>query len=203
MEYGKVKWFSNRKGYGFIERSEGGPDAFVHYSDIQEEGWKSLEEDQKVQFELEDTDEGPRAKEIEKIESFPESTESTGEGGGPDDAHSGGEGSGDESSPEPPEAFKSTGPAVDSEQEEVDVARNQESGPGEPAPEQESAPVTPSSVFEEEDDEPEEEQDVQKKQEGQPERNQRDEEVNEPAINEPDEEDESSEDEEEQDPIDW
>jgi CspA family cold shock protein len=53
---GTVKWFSNSKGYGFIERQDG-PDVFVHYSAIQEEGFRTLEEGQAVEFEIE---EGPK-----------------------------------------------------------------------------------------------------------------------------------------------
>jgi CspA family cold shock protein len=53
---GTVKWFSNSKGYGFIERQDG-PDVFVHYSAIQAEGFRTLEEGQAVEFEIE---EGPK-----------------------------------------------------------------------------------------------------------------------------------------------
>jgi CspA family cold shock protein len=53
---GTVKWFSNSKGYGFIERQDG-PDVFVHYSAIQSEGFRTLEEGQAVEFEIE---EGPK-----------------------------------------------------------------------------------------------------------------------------------------------
>ncbi|HSQ27376.1 MAG TPA: cold-shock protein [Anaerolineales bacterium] len=53
---GKVKWFNHSKGYGFIER-QGGPDVFVHFSAIQGEGYRNLEEGQEVEFEIE---EGPK-----------------------------------------------------------------------------------------------------------------------------------------------
>lgn len=56
MTTGTVKWFSAEKGYGFISR-ENGPDVFVHHSAIQGEGYKSLEENQKVEF---DVTEGPK-----------------------------------------------------------------------------------------------------------------------------------------------
>jgi CspA family cold shock protein len=51
METGKVKWFNQSKGYGFIER-ENGEDVFVHFSAIQQEGFKTLEEAQEVEFEV-------------------------------------------------------------------------------------------------------------------------------------------------------
>ena len=57
---GKVKWFNNAKGYGFIER-EGGSDVFVHYSAIQGAGFRSLEEGQPVEFEIVDGPKGPQA----------------------------------------------------------------------------------------------------------------------------------------------
>ena len=63
---GKVKWFSNSKGYGFIEQ-EGGPDVFVHFSAIKGEGFKALEEGQKVKFDIVQGDRGPQAANVEKI----------------------------------------------------------------------------------------------------------------------------------------
>jgi CspA family cold shock protein len=57
---GKVKWFSSEKGYGFIQRDNGG-DVFVHFSAIQSEGFKTLSEGQEVEFEVVDGDRGPQA----------------------------------------------------------------------------------------------------------------------------------------------
>lgn len=65
-EVGKVKWFSNAKGYGFIER-ENGEDVFVHFSALQGEGFKSLDEGQKVQFDVVQGDKGPQAANVVKL----------------------------------------------------------------------------------------------------------------------------------------
>ncbi len=63
---GKVKWFDAEKGFGFINRGEG-EDIFVHYSQIQEEGYRSLEEGQEVRFELAQTSRGLQARNVVKI----------------------------------------------------------------------------------------------------------------------------------------
>ncbi|MDK2820470.1 MAG: cold shock protein [Clostridia bacterium] len=63
---GKVKWFSPEKGYGFIEREEG-KDVFVHFSAIQEEGFKSLAEGQEVEFDIVDGPRGPQAANVYKL----------------------------------------------------------------------------------------------------------------------------------------
>jgi cold shock protein len=65
MEQGTVKWFNAEKGFGFIER-EGGDDVFVHFSAIQSEGFKSLDEGQKVTFEVEQGQRGPQASNVQK-----------------------------------------------------------------------------------------------------------------------------------------
>jgi len=66
MTTGTVKWFSDQKGYGFITPEEGN-DVFVHHSEIQSEGYKSLEEGQKVEFEITDGPKGDQAKNVVKL----------------------------------------------------------------------------------------------------------------------------------------
>ncbi|CAM3797665.1 MULTISPECIES: cold-shock protein [Bacillaceae] len=66
MEQGTVKWFNAEKGFGFIER-EGGDDVFVHFSAIQSEGFKSLDEGQKVSFDVEQGARGPQAANVSKL----------------------------------------------------------------------------------------------------------------------------------------
>jgi CspA family cold shock protein len=65
MANGIVKWFSDRKGYGFIEQEDGG-DIFVHFSAIQMEGFKTLAEGDRVTFDVEQTDRGPSASNVTK-----------------------------------------------------------------------------------------------------------------------------------------
>ncbi|AAT04677.1 cold-shock protein [Listeria monocytogenes] len=65
MQNGKVKWFNNEKGYGFIE-SDGGEDIFVHFTAIQGDGYKSLEEGQAVTFEVVEGNRGAQAANVEK-----------------------------------------------------------------------------------------------------------------------------------------
>jgi len=69
MAQGIVKWFNDKKGYGFIAKSEedGGGDIFVHHSAINMSGFKTLSEGDKVTFEVENGDRGPSAKNVTKI----------------------------------------------------------------------------------------------------------------------------------------
>jgi cold shock protein len=66
MSTGKVKWFNESKGYGFIEPEGGGRDVFVHYSAIQGEGYKTLSEGQLVEFEITQGEKGPQAANVMK-----------------------------------------------------------------------------------------------------------------------------------------
>ena len=65
MENGTVKWFNAEKGFGFIER-EGADDVFVHFSAIEEDGFKTLDEGQAVTFDIEEGDRGPQAANVKK-----------------------------------------------------------------------------------------------------------------------------------------
>jgi CspA family cold shock protein len=66
MAEGTVKWFNDSKGFGFISREEG-TDVFVHYSSIQGDGFKSLGEGDKVSFDVEDGEKGPKAVNVVKL----------------------------------------------------------------------------------------------------------------------------------------
>ncbi|MPZ00010.1 MAG: cold-shock protein [Actinophytocola sp.] len=66
MTQGTVKWFNAEKGFGFIARTEG-PDVFVHYSAIDGYGFRSLEENQRVEFELSQGDKGPQASNVRAL----------------------------------------------------------------------------------------------------------------------------------------
>jgi cold shock protein len=63
---GTVKWFNDSKGFGFLSR-EGGPDVFVHHSEISSGGFRSLAEGDRVQFEVSDSPKGPRATNVVKV----------------------------------------------------------------------------------------------------------------------------------------
>ena len=64
---GIVKWFNNAKGYGFIGRDDGGADVFIHYSAITSEGYKSLAEGDRVEFEIVQGQKGPQAEKVTKV----------------------------------------------------------------------------------------------------------------------------------------
>lgn len=66
MYHGKVKWFSNEKGYGFIETDEG-EDVFVHFTGINAEGFKTLDEGESVSFEVTEGNRGPQAANVTKL----------------------------------------------------------------------------------------------------------------------------------------
>jgi CspA family cold shock protein len=66
MSEGTVKWFNDAKGFGFIQQ-EDGPDVFVHFSKIQDDNFKTLEEGQRVRFDVTQGDKGPQASNVEKL----------------------------------------------------------------------------------------------------------------------------------------
>ena len=68
MERGKVKWFNNAKGFGFIER-DGLPDIFVHYRSILGEGYKKLKTGEDVTFEIDESTRGPQAVNVQRVET--------------------------------------------------------------------------------------------------------------------------------------
>jgi CspA family cold shock protein len=66
LAQGIVKWFNDRKGYGFISQEDGN-DVFVHFSSIEATGYKTLSEGDNVEFEIEESDRGPEAKNVKKV----------------------------------------------------------------------------------------------------------------------------------------
>ena len=67
MAQGTVKWFNAEKGFGFIEQDGGGPDVFVHYSAIASSGYRSLDENQRVEFEVTQGQKGPQAENVRPV----------------------------------------------------------------------------------------------------------------------------------------
>jgi len=67
MTIGTVKWFNGEKGFGFITQDEGGPDVFVHFSSIAGSGYRNLEENQKVEFDVTQGQKGPQASNVRPI----------------------------------------------------------------------------------------------------------------------------------------
>jgi cold shock protein len=67
MAQGTVKWFNAEKGYGFIAQDGGGADVFVHFSAIQSDGYRSLEQDQRVEFDITQGQKGPQAENVRAV----------------------------------------------------------------------------------------------------------------------------------------
>ena len=67
MAEGTVKWFNAEKGFGFIATDDNGPDVFVHYSAIQSDGYRSLDENQRVEFETTQGQKGPQAEAVRPV----------------------------------------------------------------------------------------------------------------------------------------
>ena len=68
---GTVKWFNNAKGYGFLGRNDGGPDVFTHFSAIQADGYKSLDEGDLVSFDIVEGEKGPQADQVIRVRAQP------------------------------------------------------------------------------------------------------------------------------------
>jgi len=68
MARGKVKWFNDQKGFGFIESTESGGDVFVHYSGIKADGYRSLAEGDEVEFDLTQGPKGPKAENVTRVQ---------------------------------------------------------------------------------------------------------------------------------------
>ena len=66
MAKGKVKWFNDQKGYGFVTPEDGSKDLFVHYQEIKGEGFKTLSEGQEVEFDIVESEKGPKAVNVRK-----------------------------------------------------------------------------------------------------------------------------------------
>ena len=71
MEKGKVRWFNNKKGYGFIQKDSDGKDIFIHYSAITMEGYKTLKTNDAVEFEVVEGEKGPQAANVTMTQSAP------------------------------------------------------------------------------------------------------------------------------------
>jgi CspA family cold shock protein len=65
--YGMVKWFDSRKGFGFIEKEDGSGDVFVHFTDLVGDGYRSLQEGDKVKFEITNSPKGEKAAQVERV----------------------------------------------------------------------------------------------------------------------------------------
>ena len=68
-EHGKVKWFNENRGYGFIRRETGGNEIYVHYSHIAGEGFRTLSEGELIEFDISEGERGPEARNVRKMES--------------------------------------------------------------------------------------------------------------------------------------
>ncbi len=64
---GKVKWFDEDKGFGFIEREDGGEDVFLHFSALQQAGFKTIDEEARVEFDVEQGPKGPKAANVDRV----------------------------------------------------------------------------------------------------------------------------------------